>query len=87
MNNQENKQKYEETQKIKKNSYKSDILTAYGIGYAKGWDDSYTIPNRFGATTAAAFGYKRTHFLRQGGTVLGGKRKWQAIPTHARWLL
>lgn len=59
MNNQENKQKYEETQKIKKNSYKSDILTAYGIGYAKGWDDSYAIPNRFGATTAAAFGYKK----------------------------
>ncbi|MBE5734301.1 MAG: hypothetical protein E7347_04550 [Clostridiales bacterium] len=58
MNNQENKQKYEETKK-NKNSYKNDIYTAYGIGYVKGWDDSYHIPDRFGAKTAAAYGYKK----------------------------
>lgn len=59
MNNQDNKHKYEETQKNNKKSYKNDILTAYGIGYVKGWDDSYNIPKRFGATTAAAYGYKK----------------------------
>ena len=39
--------------------YKSDIQTAYSIGYAKGWDDAYDIPKRFGAKTAAAYGYKK----------------------------
>ena len=58
MSNSENVKKYEETKKTK-NSYKNDILTAYGIGYVKGWDDSYAIPDRFGAKTAAAYGYKK----------------------------
>ncbi len=44
--------------KRKVNSYKTDIRTAYDIGYAKGWDDAYDIPKRFGAKTAAARGYK-----------------------------
>ena len=41
------------------NRYKTDIRTAYDIGYAKGWDDAYEIPKRFGAKTAAAYGYKK----------------------------
>ena len=41
------------------NRYKSDIRTAYDIGYSKGWDDAYDIPKRFGAKTAAAYGYKK----------------------------
>lgn len=39
--------------------YKTDIRTAYDIGYSKGWDDAYDIPKRFGAKTAAAYGYKK----------------------------
>lgn len=39
--------------------YKDDIREAYDIGYSKGWDDAYTIPKRFGAKTAAAYGYKK----------------------------
>ncbi len=45
--------------------YGSDIRTAYDIGYARGWDDSYDIPNRFGARTAAAYGYKKGAHNRQ----------------------
>ena len=40
-------------------NYKSDLKKAYDIGYGKGWDDSYDIPKRFGASTAAAYGYKK----------------------------
>ncbi len=39
--------------------YKSDIRDAYDIGYARGWDDAYDIPKRFGAKTAAAYGYRK----------------------------
>lgn len=39
--------------------YGSDIRTAYDIGYAKGWNDAYTIPKRVGSKTAAAYGYKK----------------------------
>ena len=39
--------------------YGADIRTAYDIGYAHGWDDSYDIPKRLGAKTAAAYGYKK----------------------------
>lgn len=39
--------------------YGSDLRTAYDIGYARGWDESYDIPNRVGAKTAAAYGYKK----------------------------
>ena len=45
--------------------YGSDIRTAYDIGYARGWDDSYDIPKRFGARTAAAYGYKKGARNRQ----------------------
>lgn len=50
-----------QTDKVKASAkrYGSDIRTAYDIGYAKGWDESYSIPNRVGAKTAAAYGYKK----------------------------
>ena len=28
---------------------KSDLMDAYEIGFAKGWDDAYLIPKRMGA--------------------------------------
>ena len=40
-----------------KSGYRSDMKTAYGKGYVKGWDDAYDIPNRAGARHAAAIGY------------------------------
>lgn len=40
-------------------NYKSDIVKAYDIGYAKGWDDAYNVPKRFGAKIAASYGYKK----------------------------
>ena len=50
-----------QTDKVKASAkrYGSDIRTAYDIGYAKGWDDAYTVPKRVGAKTAAAYGYKK----------------------------
>lgn len=50
-----------QTDKVKQygKNYKSDLQKAYETGYAKGWDDSYDIPNRVGAKTAAAYGYKK----------------------------
>lgn len=39
--------------------YGTDIRSAYDIGYARGWDEAHDIPKRFGATTAAAYGYKK----------------------------
>ncbi len=39
--------------------YRDDIRFAYDAGYKKGWDDAYIVPKRFGAKTAAAFGYKK----------------------------
>ena len=41
------------------NSYRSDMKTAYGKGYVKGWDDAYDIPKRTGARHAAALGYSK----------------------------
>ena len=50
-----------QTDKVKQygKNYKSDLKKAYDIGYGKGWDDSYDIPKRVGAKTAAAYGYKK----------------------------
>ncbi len=50
-----------QTDKVKTSAkrYGSDIRTAYDIGYAKGWDDAYTIPKCVGSKTAAAYGYKK----------------------------
>lgn len=39
--------------------YAADIRDAYDLGFARGWVESYDIPNRFGAKTAAAYGYKK----------------------------
>ena len=50
--------KYEQAKDSAKR-YGADIRTAYDIGYKRGWDDSYDIPNRVGARTAAAYGYKK----------------------------
>lgn len=50
---------YTDRAKASTSRYKSDIGTAYNKGYAKGWDDAYDIPKRFGAQTAAACGYKK----------------------------
>lgn len=38
---------------------KSDLMDAYDIGFAKGWDDAYLIPKRMGARSKAAEGYKK----------------------------
>ena len=50
-----------QTDKVKQSAkrYGADIRSAYDVGYAKGWDDAYVIPKRFGAKTAAAYGYKK----------------------------
>ncbi len=50
-----------QTDKVKSSAkrYGSDIRTAYDTGYARGWDDAYKIPKRFGAKIVAAFGYKK----------------------------
>lgn len=39
--------------------YGDDIRSAYDIGYSHGWDAAYSFPKRFGAKTAAAYGYKK----------------------------
>ena len=38
---------------------KADLLDAYDIGFAKGWDDAYLSPKRMGARSKAAEGYKK----------------------------
>ena len=38
---------------------KADLMDAYDIGFAKGWDDAYLIPKRMGARSKAAEGYKK----------------------------
>lgn len=45
--------------KTKKARYKDDIRYSYDMGYARGWDDAYDIPNRLGTKTVAAMGYKK----------------------------
>ncbi len=47
--------------KVKKSAkrYGAALRTAYDIGYARGWDDAYEVPKKFGAKTAAAMGYKK----------------------------
>ena len=39
--------------------YKSELRTAYDIGYSQGWDDAGQIPRCFGGRTAAAWGYRK----------------------------
>ena len=45
--------------KIYGKKYAADIRDAYDLGFARGWVESYDIPNRFGTKTAAAYGYKK----------------------------
>ncbi|MBQ3220588.1 MAG: hypothetical protein IJB34_01350 [Clostridia bacterium] len=52
------KKKYEQA-KTSAKKYGSDVRSAYDVGYARGWDDAYNIPKRFGATTSAAYGYRK----------------------------
>ena len=40
-------------------NYKTDLKKAYEIGYGRGWEDSYEIPNRLMAKLAAALGYRK----------------------------
>ena len=40
-------------------NYRGDIIKSYEAGYKRGWDDAYHIPNRLGAKSAAAYGYKK----------------------------
>ena len=56
--------KYEQA-KTSVKKYGADIRTAYDIGYARGWDDSYDIPKRVGARAAAAYGYQKGARNRQ----------------------
>ena len=39
--------------------YKKDLKKAYSIGYRMGWDDAIDVPDRVGAKSAAARGYKK----------------------------
>ena len=39
--------------------YRGDLSKAYDLGYQRGWEEAHTIPNRLGAKTAAAYGYKK----------------------------
>ena len=50
-----------QTDKVKNSAkrYGTDIRTAYDIGYTQGWNAADVIPKRFGANTAAAYGYKK----------------------------
>ena len=50
-----------QTDKVKKSAkrYGTDLRTAYDIGYTQGWNAADVIPNRVGAKTAAAIGYKK----------------------------
>lgn len=45
--------------KVKKNKWRADMRTAHDKGYAKGWEEAYNIPNRFGSRLAAAYGYTK----------------------------
>ena len=46
------------TKKTVRRKRKDDIQEAYDIGYARGWDDTYTIPKRVGANKVASQAYK-----------------------------
>ena len=50
--------KYNSAKSYAKN-YKTDLSTAYGVGYRRGWDDAYTIPRRLGSSITSAVGYNR----------------------------
>ena len=45
--------------KVKRNKWRTDMRTAHDMGYAKGWEEAYNVPNRFGSRLAAAYGYTK----------------------------
>lgn len=45
--------------KVSAKKYKADVSIAYNTGYVRGWEDAQNIPNRIGAQSAAACGYKK----------------------------
>ena len=45
--------------KVKKNKWRDDMRIAHDKGYAKGWEEAYNIPNRFGSRLMAAYGYTK----------------------------
>ena len=40
-------------------TYVGDLNRSYDIGYSRGWDDAYEVPNRFGAKFVAGVGYRK----------------------------
>ncbi len=52
------KKKTEQVKTYGKN-YKSDVRKAYDVGYSRGWDDAYDIPQRFLCKLAAGIGYRK----------------------------
>lgn len=66
MANNKNKKGFKQTMKdagtkVKNysKSYFGDLRQSYDVGYSRGWDDAYDIPDRFGAKFAAAIGYRK----------------------------
>lgn len=39
--------------------YKADMVDAFDIGYASGWDTSYDVPNCLFGKLAATYGFKK----------------------------
>jgi hypothetical protein len=40
-------------------SYVGDLRRSYDIGYSRGWDDAYDVPNRFLSKFVAGLGYRK----------------------------
>ena len=40
-------------------SYMGDLRRSYDIGYSRGWDDAYDVPNRFLSKFVAGLGYRK----------------------------
>ena len=40
-------------------NYWGDLRRSYDVGYSRGWDDAYDIPDRFGAKFASGIGYRK----------------------------
>ena len=40
-------------------TYMGDLRRSYDVGYSRGWNDAYDIPDRFGAKLAAGIGYRK----------------------------
>ena len=66
MANNKNKKGFKQTMKdagtkVKNysKSYFGDLRKSYDVGYSRGWDDAYDIPDRFGAKFAAGIGYRK----------------------------